>query len=284
MINLKKTYYLFLISIFILSLFSCASVPQEENPFWIETADILTANGIEYYNNQRFFLAKKEFLEALNAYQRFNDVQGMAKTRLNLTKTLISLGENPDQHINMLYKLINENNLSDLLIYADIMHVSINIDNGLYDEAESILNKYIHETNLQKDVFIAILINRLRVAFVKNIAIKQWLQEYEYSIDKDNKLYSARLLRFKAQYAHINNEKEKSGQLFKQALNEYRLLANSKGVFLTLKEWGDSLIEQKDWDNAYIHFNSALIVAQSMGNKSDILVVQKNLLKIEKHR
>ena len=284
MINFKKTYHLFLIGISLLLLFSCASAPQEKKPFWIETADALMTKGIYRYNNQQFFLAKKEFLKALNAYQRFNDVQGMAQCRLNLTKTHISLGENADQHIDILYKLINENDLSQLLVYADIMQASININNSLYDEAENILNKYIHKTDLQKDVFTAILINRLRVAFAKNVDVEQWLQEYESSIDKNNKAYNARLLRFKAQYAHMSGNKEKSDQLFKQALIEYRALANSKGVFLTLKEWGDSLIERKDWDSAYVRYNNALITAQSMDHKNDIVHSQKAILKIEQHR
>jgi len=281
MTDFKKAYQILLISMIIALLFSCASASDEKEPFWIETASALMSNGIAHYNNQQFFLAKKDFLKALNAYQRFNDVEGMAQCQLNLAKTHISTGENAEQYIDRLHQLINENNLSKLRVHADIMRASVMIKTGLYDNAEEILGGYVNKPGLQKDVYASVLINRLRVAFAKNNQIDQWLKKYEFSIEKNNKLYNARLLRFKAQYAHINKNKEKSDQLFEQALIKYRLLANSKGVFFTLKEWGDALILSEDWVGALAKYNNALITARSTGIKNDIEVSQKAIARLK---
>jgi len=200
---------------------------------------------------------------------------------LFLAKTHISTGENAEQYIDRLHQLINENNLSKLRVHADIMRASVMIKTGLYDNAEEILGGYVNKPGLQKDVYASVLINRLRVAFAKNNQIDQWLKKYEFSIEKNNKLYNARLLRFKAQYAHINKNKEKSDQLFEQALIKYRLLANSKGVFFTLKEWGDALILSEDWVGALAKYNNALITARSTGIKNDIEVSQKAIARLK---
>jgi tetratricopeptide (TPR) repeat protein len=281
MTDLKRIYPLFFIGLSLLLLLSCSSVPQEKEPFWIETANSFTVKGVDYYNNQRFVLAKNEFNKALNAYQRFNDVQGMAQCRLNLAKTFISLGEDAGQHIERLYSLINENNLDELLVHADIMRASIMINNGLYDNAEKVLAKHINKSDLQKDVFVAILINRLRVAFAEGVDIDLWLNKYEISIGENNRLYNARLLRFKAQQEHSNSNTEKTNKLFKQALSKYRLLANSKGVYLTLKEWGDTYADNKDWVNALSKYSSALITAKSTENRNDISNSKKSIEKIQ---
>lgn len=270
--------YLLIILFSVQLLFACASPPPEKKPFWIEQANTSLSNGITHYERQQYELAKLDFQNALNAFQRYYDVNGIVQTGLNLAKTHISLGniENAEKQIDVLRKMIPEYRLQDINVYVDIMQSSIEINKNNIEQALAILNTYLPKIeSFDNSIKAAVLINRTRIAFIQKDQIAQWINKLESTAS--DVVTKARLLRFKGQLAYFNNQKEQASVFYQKALDEYRALAHSKAIYSTLKDWGNALIAINDYENAAKQHEAALTVALSANIKSDVLTILNSL-------
>jgi len=260
---------------------ACSSAPEKPAPYWLQTANSFIAKGVVLYSRQKYSESTVEFTRALNAYQRFDYVEGLAESYLNLAKSEIAQNNisNAQNYLQHLESLIKENNFSSMKVYADIMHSSIAIDLNKYYQVIEIANKYLgltgeNETNLADNIYMALLTNRVKVAvFDKNEADK-WVNIYDTRVAKNN-FYQARLLRFKGQLSRAKNNIDMN---FSQALSLYREQANPKAVLSTLKEWGKTLSNNNKFEDSVKRFETAYKVAESSANEFEMRKVLDLLL------
>ncbi|RDH84061.1 MAG: hypothetical protein DIZ80_07975 [endosymbiont of Galathealinum brachiosum] len=274
-----------LVIIFILfnMLSACASKPDKIQPFWMEKANDYAANGVLLYEQQLYKESVVSFSRAYNAYQRFDYVKGISNSLLNLSKAEIARHNvtEAEIHLKELDVLIEEYDFNIISIHVDIIRSSISINKIELNKAENILNKYIDSLggniqSIQKNLYIALLTNRVRLAVKSNYDSEYWVKIYASKTDKNN----ARLLRFNAQMAGIKNDLNVVNQLFSGAMEIYREQANSKSVLSTLKEWGETLRGMNQLNAAAKRYETAYKVAKSASVKFEENIIINKLLEI----
>ena len=269
---------------------ACTSMPDKLQPYWLQTANDFMLKGASLYERQQYRASSKEFSHALNAYQRFDYVKGLAQSYLNLAKSEIAQNNNikAKAYLKDLKSLIEENDLSSasLLVKMNIMESSIAINEGNERQAIDILNKYLgpageNKMAMSDDIYLALLINRSRAAINENINSNEWVNIYERRANL-SEVHKARLLRFKGQIASHSKNINLINESFLSALILYREQANPKAVLSTLKEWGDALIKNNQMTDAVKRYESAYKVAASALNKDEMRNVLVSLAAIYK--
>jgi len=288
MINeiIKKLVMVFLVAVS----FACSTAPDKLQPYWLQTANDFMIKGVELYERQQYRSSAIEFAHALNTYQRFDYVKGLAQSYLNLAKSEVAQNniEKAKAYLNDLIILIEENDLKSMsiLIHMDIMSSSIAISEDKENQAIDVLNKYLgpageNKMRVEDDVYMALLINRTRVAVKTNIDSNKWASIYEARANI-SEVHQARLLRFKGQIASYRKEIDLINEYFLSALILYREQANPKSVLLTLKEWGEALMENGQLTDAAKHFEKAYKVALSALNRNEMYDILGSLRNIYK--
>ena len=178
MIN-HSIQYLFL-AMLILMLGACTSSIERPQPYWLKKADDFMAQGIVLYDQQRYSLSATEFSHAFKSYQRFDYVEGLAQSYLNLAKTEIAQDHTASarHYLQSLNELIDENNFESLRIHMDIMYSSIAINEDKAEYAIEVLMTYLGEAgenklNVADIYFLSLLTNRVRSAIKLNIDIER---------------------------------------------------------------------------------------------------------------
>ena len=278
MIN-KNIKYLILVFLSAIVL-ACSSVVEKPKPYWLQVANDFLNKGIVLYEKQQYRASITEFTHALNAYQRFDYVEGLAHCYLNLAKSEIAQNNisNAQKHLDNLKYLIEEYHFESMKVLMDIMQSSIAISLTKHNEAIEISSKYLglageNKLGVEKTIYTALLTNRVRVAVLTNDEGVKWVGVYETDIGKDN-VRRARLLRFKGQLSSRDNDIDMLNKYFSQALDLYREQANPKAVLSTLKEWGDELVRNKQLVEAVRRFETAYKVAVSSVNEFE----ERNIL------
>jgi len=288
MINkiIKKLVMVFLVAVS----FACSTAPDKLQPYWLQTADNFMFKGVELYERQQYGASTIEFTHALNTYQRFDYVKGLAQSYLNLAKSEVALNNvaKAKDYLNDLTILIEANDIKSMsiLIHMDIMRSSIAINEDKENQAIDVLNKYLGPAGENKmkvvdDVYMALLINRTRVAVKANLDSDKWASIYEARVNI-SEVHQARLLRFKGQIASYSKEIDLINEYFLSALILYREQANPKAVLSTLTEWGNALIKNNQIKDAEKRFESAYKVARSASNNDEMRNVLGSLLIIYK--
>lgn len=286
MINKNIKYLIVLVFVFVAA--SCSSTPEKPRPFWLQTADGFVAKGILFYERQQYEKSIDEFTNALNTYQRFDYVEGLANSYLNLAKSEIAQNNIPRAraYLDDLKIIIDENAFSSMSLRLDIMQASIAINTDKASDAISIMGKYIGESGENKlsadaGVYMALLTNRVRAAFKINRDSNKWLGIYAAKVN-NSPARQARLLRFKGEFAGLESNEVMINQSFSSALDLYREQANPKAVLLTLKEWGDALMMNNKLADAAKRFEAVYKVALSSENKVEMNYALVSLLRIYK--
>lgn len=276
MIKLKYLLIVYLMLI----LTACVSAPdKKENPYLLERAESYMASGVEYYQHYEYLSARAQFTKALYEYQGFNYVAGIARCRLNLAKLAIALGEydEADKNLKLARQIIDDNKLSELTILADIMSSSMAIQLKNYASALAYLEPYLSDMNAVKNrdaaIYIAVILNRVRVAFGLGDEQKKWMDRFYQAIDKNDPGYRARWLRFQAELASLNNEYADSERWLMQALELYRQQANPKGVSSALQALGAIKLKKQDWHGAADDYENALLASFKIKDKSTVLEI-----------
>lgn len=277
-----------LLTLLIILISACSSTPEKPKPYWLQTANNFIGKGVQLYNQQQYSASAVEFARALNTYQRFDYVKGMADSYLNLAKSEIAQNNilRAQAYIHPLKELIEDNHFKSMSVHVDIMHSSIAINLTEYNQAVNILTKHLDnngekKANLAESAYMALLINRVKIAIITNVDASKWVAVYEAK--KTSKyFYRARLLRFKGEIANRSNKIDMLNQYFSAALDLYRNQANPKAVLSTLKEWGVALKNNKEFKDAAKRFESVYTVSKSSANELEASKALDILLSIYK--
>jgi tetratricopeptide (TPR) repeat protein len=281
-INIKTLFVFFVLSL----TFGCSSVPKKPEPYWLATANGFISKGIMLYEHQQYSASTTEFTHALNTYQRFDYVKGLADSYLNLAKSEIAQNniDEAKKYLKNLKEIIEENEFLSMTVLMDITLSSIAFNIEKYDQVIEITEKYIDSDGVNvrgvsDNVFIALLTNRTKAAIVLNASSEKWVGIYEIKTNKNN-IYQARLLRFKGQLKSRSNNVDMLNKYFSQALNLYREQANPKAVLSTLKEWGGALLYNEKNHDAVKRFETAYKVSISSGNEYEMRNILGYLLRL----
>jgi len=267
-------------------LISCASSHDKPDPYWLKLANEYSANGVSLYERQRYKASSVEFMRAYNAYQRFDYVKGTSQSLLNLAKVEIAQRNyvQANTYLHKLDLLILDNNFTNLSVHVDIMRSSIAINENNLKLALEIIGKYIpvngnNQLQLDNELYMALLTNRLRLAFMKKQDIDNWINTYSNHAGEDS-LYQARLYRFKGQQAGFLSDVKNINLFFSNALEVYRSEANPGAVLLTHKEWAEALKANNKLADAAIHLETVYTVAKLAQNEYESTNALNLLLEI----
>ena len=275
MIKLRLLIFLFL-AMFVSA---CVTSPDAivTRPVLVERAESYVQSGLEYYQRYEYLEAQSQFQKALYEYQAFNAVEGQARCNLNLAKTAIALGDYDDarKYLSGARKIIQAHSLHDLAAYIDIMDSTVLIAEKKYEAALNIVDGYFSgKKDYGKDrarIEAAILLNRVRIALELKQDEVQWLERFKQLVKKDMAKYEARLLQLEARL-EVNKQQYSSAlEKLGQALGQYRVQANPKGVSSTLRDIGEVSVIVKDWEVAERSYEDALLVAYKIKDRAALL-------------
>lgn len=261
MINYKPFIYL-LIS---LTLAACTrQVPVNETPVMLQRAEKFMAQGVKKYKRFQYPAARAKFILALHEYQSFNDTSGVVRSRLNLARVYLNLGElaGAEKQLSLARKIITDKQLDHLTQHADILASSLLIKQKQYEQATEFLIPYLTDNKDLKttnpSLWRAILQNRTLIAFGKNENKKLWLQRYKQAVSTELEKYRPRLLRFEAEIALQDEGVNSAKLLLEEALELYRRQSNPRGVAYTFLEKATILYKNFLKQEAKIEFERAL--------------------------
>ena len=265
---------------------SCSSSPDKVQPYWRKVADDFITKGVILYDRQQYRLSSIEFNNALNAYQRFDYVEGIAQSYLNLSKSEIaqdniSLAQ---VYLGELKRRVEEDQLKTMQVHMDIMSSSLAISGGRVDQAVTIIDAYldsngVNRLNTLDSVYMSLLTNRVRAAIQANIDAEKWIHIYEIKMNHAP-VYQARLFRFKAHQASHSAKADDMNKNFKFAMTIYRELASPKAVFSTLSEWGDALARVNNKEEAVKKLESAYKIVEGTEHRKKMYKVLRRLLSL----
>lgn len=284
MIKYSNIFIYFSLLLLISLLMACASAPEDnEDKYWHIIAQQHMHNGSQYNQRQQFNQAVIQFVSALNTYRRFNDVEGELNSRINLAKVSISLHKLvlAKQHIGEAQILIDNHGMNDKTVYLDIMRSSLSIKQGDLEKASELLETYTTNKSLPQDVQSALLVNKIRLTLLKRGEVLPLLQQLE-KIAKNHPKYESRLWRFRAQYAHSQQQFANSDKYYIQALSHYRANANSMGVMMLLGEWGANLLERGEWQAARVRYHDMYNTALSLKQRHQLSTALNGLVRVYK--
>ena len=263
---------------------ACASAPEDnEASYWHIIAQQHMQNGTLYYQRQQFHQAVQQFVSALQTYRRFNAVEGELNSHINLAKTSIAMHQLSlaQQHISEAQRLIDAHGLVDKTVYVDIMRTSLGIQQGELEQTGQILEKYAANTSLPQEVRTALLVNRIRLAFLNSEEVSLLLQQLERVSAIEPNL-EPRLWRFNAQQAHALQQFSSSDKYYLQALHRYRDQTDSMGVLMLLREWGANLLQRGDWPAAGLRYQDMYNTALSLKLQHQMSTALAGLVKVYK--
>ena len=107
----------------------------------LQRAENFMAQGVKKYKRFQYPAARTKFIMALHEYQSFNEKKGVARSRLNLARIALNLGELEETKTQLLLarKIIDKQQLTQLAQYEDIIASSLLIKQKKYDQAEELL-------------------------------------------------------------------------------------------------------------------------------------------------
>lgn len=261
-INISAVIFLLTLSL----LAGCASPPpkQEEN-YWQQVANAHMVDGLRYYQRQQFHQALNQFGQALNSYRRYNDIEGELNSHINLAKASVPLNQLDvaEAQITAARQLIQRHGFNDKTVLLDIIASSMAIQKFALTSAAEILDKYTDISTLPENIGTALLVNKIRLAFIQQRDASSLLTLLEQRVVKQP-AYQPRLWRFQAQLADEQKKYSESDSLYERALEQYRGRADSIGVMATARDWGESFVLRGDWSAAQVEFEDMYRTAVSV--------------------
>ncbi len=278
----NKNITIVIAAVLALSLSACAGKPEKpQTGYWQQKAEYYSAGGVQYYRRQQYREALADFHRALQTWQRFNGVDGELDSRINLAKTCIALDQDDaaQMHLDEARALIDTHRLTGRRVHLDIMRASLAIRRKDTAAAQALLESYGDDESLPQDVRAALLINRLRIAFLQGQESDDLLAQLQNLAAADEKL-QPRVLRFRAQQVQARQDFSQRDELFGRALQAYREYNDGMGVMATLGEWGDALAEQGAWQQARQKYQAQYKAAAAMKHAGRMHKALQSLLPV----
>ena len=264
-----KAIYIALLATMLIGLLAGCVTGNTEKPlpYLREQGDFFMQSGIVSYSNYNFALATDQFNLALVFYSRFDDYTGTTNALLNLGKTNLARGlyDAAMQNLEKADRLIALHPLQQQAIYRDMLLTNLYITTDRLAAAETIFTRYdlaLHG-ELADDVWLALLINRVQLAQLSGKEFSTWRAVLAQQPNKTTTDLSARLDRFNAWQAYLDNDPVKGEQLFNTAIELYRSHANPTGLMSTQLEWANAYSTIKKWPETSRHYEQALFLAMA---------------------
>lgn len=239
----------------------------------------LLAAGVRSFRSGDYAVAMRFFQEALVVGRGVDDGGGMARAEVNMADTALAMGTVVEarSHLLAARRLVERDGLATLAPHLEMIAASLAIREGRRDEAIAILTPYLAEsspvpaTNGMAEFRLAALINRIELASVGDRnQFQQWVSRYRQALavsQAGQTDYSARLLRFEAQLAQWQGNREERDRLLRQALAIYRRSKGRPGIAAALAEWGRYLLADQAWDAARDRLDRAFFVRVDMQDR-----------------
>jgi tetratricopeptide (TPR) repeat protein len=265
---------------------SCVQRPQTtQTPLTIQVAELKLSSGITAFKQGNYYGAKSQFSDALSLYRSIDHTYGKAQAHLNLAKTYMAAGnlQKADKHLHRSRQLADQENITELTPYLDIMASSLAIKEKRWQEALEILTSYLPTTAkaTHNDFTLAALQNRIIIAFHTEPAnAGQWITMLSSILNNNGKSqpsHVARLLRFQALIAQQQGNQQRRDNHFNAALNIYRKSTARPGIAATLYEWGREALTSGQPSKAKDLLQRALTVRISMQDHTGCIETMKLL-------
>ncbi|MDH5710472.1 MAG: hypothetical protein OEZ15_02240 [Gammaproteobacteria bacterium] len=262
---------------------ACVSSPDEKQPEAIEAANSALSNGVSNYEKSKYELATTYFRNALRDFRSIDHQFGIASSCLNLSKTYLSMGdiELADAYMKQAQRIIEQENITQLLDHLHIIESSIAIENNQHTQAKEILSPLL-QRDTNNEFTLAAIQNRTRISHDEmsnnREEAEQWTSKFEQTLkSSNNPSHKARLARFRA---NLSDDTETQNKYFDRALNIYRTQTNRPGIAATLQEWGNALIQKNQNETASDKLQRALYIRQSLHDRRNSLDILNSLAQI----
>ena len=246
----------------------CVS-PPERRPDAVLQGQRFLELGVHAYRNDDYANAAAHFTKALAHYQGLDDRVGILRSRINLAETAIAIG-NYDaavRHLDVATELAQADHRTDALRRIALLRSTLALKRGEYDAAVVALQPL-----MEGDDAIArnALANRVSVALARHDTdVLQWVDRFARVVRQDDVLLTAKLLRFRAELQLDAGDFAASDKLLEEALAHYKSIPNRTGIAATLEQWGELLMQQRQWDAAEDKLQRALDVRLWLLDRAD---------------
>lgn len=224
--------------------------------------------GITSFQQYNFALATQQFSRAGDFYARYDDQTATIHALFNLAQvqTLGGQYEAAAQSLGKASALIEQNNLHTLATHRDMLLSSLYLAGNKLDEAEILFANYDASLRSENndDANLTLLVNRVRLAQLRNVQSDEWLNLFAQRISQlNNAAFTARLQRFQAWQAYRTNNVANGNELFSAALSTYRDMADAVAVMNCRQEWAESAAAVDEWKTAIEQYEKLLSLAMA---------------------
>jgi tetratricopeptide (TPR) repeat protein len=274
---------LYLLFFLLLPALSACSGGQTKKPVpdSITSPEKLLNRGTHMYQNNDYMKAINDFEKALLQYRSIDHQTGIAKSMLNIAKSLMAINNNQlaSQYLLKAESIINQASLDELKDHLHLLKSSLAINNTLYEQALEELGPLLNSNSTS--IKLAALKNRTRIAFLKDTDDKQaWLDKYS-SLQKLNPentaSHQANIYRFEAELA--SDPKHKL-ELLSQSLAISRELADRPAIAASLTQSAQINFLAEDISDAEDKYLRALFIRHQLGDVKNSMLIMQQLQKI----
>lgn len=256
-------------ALLILKLSACVTAPEERPPPLDEGARQLQ-QGVAAYQRDEYLSASSRFARALYYYRGIDAREGMAHSHINLAETALAMGkpDTAEAHARAAAQLAEERALQTLVKRSQLLLGTLALRRGEYNEAQTVLDALLPDPNANPKSISALqwsaLANRTRLALMRGDGdAGKWIDRLAQSIDGSPPEQGARTAlaaRYRAIHLHQTGQGDAADPWYAKALHEYKRLRKRTGIAATLEDWGESLMQRGQWDEAKARYKRALPV------------------------
>ena len=250
-------------------------------PDSITSPEKLLNRGTHMYQNNNYLKAINDFEKALLQYRSIDHQTGIAKSMLNIAKSLMAINNNQlaSQYLLKAESIINQASLDELKDHLHLLKSSLAIKNTLYEQALEELDPLLSSKNTS--IKLAALKNRTKISFLKESNDKQqWLDKYRamQKLSPENTAsHQASIYRFKAELA--NDAKHKL-ELLSLSLAISRELADRPAIAASLTQSAQIDFIAEDIIDAEDKYLRALFIRHQLGDVTNSMLILQQLQEI----
>ncbi len=259
--------------------YACASVEVEKPvPASISSPENLLNTGIEQYNNNNYQKAIQLFERALLQYRSIDNQTGIAKSTLNLAKSLMAINNNKPaaQYLLKAEAVIKQASLNELNEHLYLLESTLAIKQGLYISALQKLEPLLSSNNA--NIKLAALKNRTKISFLENAEDRQqWLSKYKNELKRSTEKkpsHQAIIYRFKAELTEPAKTKL---ELLQQSLAISRKLADRPAIAATLTQSAAVDMTTENFRDAEDKYLRALFIRHQLGDVKNSQIILQQL-------
>lgn len=276
----------FLLLLFLSVISGCSTI-SDERPGPVRKSEYYLEHGVSAFEESRFIDAADFFRKALAHYRSIDDSTGILLSRINIAETALALGnfKLANAEIRQAKKIDKAVLTREYLDRLALLQAQVHWRAGNRKESLGLLeimlpqfdidHKAVGKTNASTVGAVTLRTDiAMTTANSDKVTAITWLTRLSKlisNIKNEHPLHKARLLRFEAKLAQLQQNDSKALNQLKQALVLYRDAAIRPAIAATLSEQGDVYMQMGDWNAAINSFERAsyirLWIADQVGAK-----------------